>query len=243
MGTVERNTLSALVYAKATTSSLTITAKWQVSADGTNWYDVHAANNAANVVLVTASANATVQIAAPETVYGSLYARLVVVTADATANDSPDDEFSVSYSFRKVAHATFRMPPPRNATGTLGLTGSAPQTGAGATIASTSVEPGTLSAHVYAKATTNTLTITGKWQTSADGSTWRDCVTPNNAANVVLVTGTGSAVTATKRISAPSSALGQRLCRFVVVSGVGVGGGAGTDEYAISYSYLPASVV
>ena len=51
MGTVERNTLSALLYAKATTGSLTITPKWQVSQDGTNWYDAAPANNPANVVL------------------------------------------------------------------------------------------------------------------------------------------------------------------------------------------------
>ena len=43
-------------------------------------------------------------------------------------------------------------------------------------------------------------------------------------------------------ISAPAAALGQRYCRFVVVTGTGVGGGAGTDEYSIAYSYVPARV-
>lgn len=240
MGVVERSTLSALVYAKATTSSLTITASWQVSQDGTNWYDAVAANNPANVVLVTASANDTVQIAAPDCVYGALYARLVVVTAGATAGDSPDDEFSVSYSYRAVTTAPIRIPALLSSTGVAGLSGAAPQTGAGNSIVSCNVEPGTLGAHVYAKATTNLLTITGKWQTSANGSTWRDCDVANNAANVALVTGTGSAVTTTKRISAPASALGQRYCRFVVVTGAASGGGAGTDEYSIAYSYVPA---
>ena len=41
-----------------------------------------------------------------------------------------------------------------------------------------------------------TLTITGKWQTSADGTNWYDVYTANNAALVVIVTGTGSAVSA-----------------------------------------------
>lgn len=242
MGIVERGTLSALVYAKATTSSLTIAGKWQVSQDGTNWVDAVVANNPANVVLVTASANTTVQIEPPPCVYGALYARLVALTAGATGGDSPDDEFSVSYSFRAVTTAPIRIPGLVRSTGVAGLTGAAPQTGAGNTLASCNVEPGTLGAHVYAKATTNTLTITGKWQTSANGSTWRDCALSNNAANVALVTGTGSAVTATKRVSAPAGALGQRYVRFVVVSGVGVGAGAGTDEYSIAYSYVPARV-
>lgn len=242
MEIVERNTLSALLYAKATTASLTITPVWQVSQDGTNWYDAVGANNPANVVLVTAAADDTVQIAAPDCVYGARYARLVVLTAGAIGADSPDDEFSVSYSFRAVTTAPIRIPGLVSATGVLGLTGAAPQTGAGGTLPSCNVEPGTLGAQVYAKATTNTLTITGKWQTSANGSTWRDCDVPNNAANVALVTGTGSAVTATKRVSAPAAALGQRYCRFVVVSGVGVGAGAGTDEYSIAYSYVPARV-
>ena len=242
MGTVERNTLSALLYAKATTGSLTITPKWQVSQDGTNWYDAAPANNPANVVLVTASADATVQIEAPDCAYGALYARLVVVTAGATGGDSPDDEFSVSYSYRAVTTAPIRIPGLVSAVAVTGISGAAPQTGAGTSLASCNIEPGTLGAHVYAKATTNTLTITGKWQTSANGSTWRDCFLANSAANLALDTGTGSAVTATKRIPAPAAALGQRPVRFVVVSGVGVGAGAGTDEYSISYSYVPARV-
>lgn len=136
-----------------------------------------------------------------------------------------------------------RIMPNQKSTGVLGLTGAAPQTGGSAAtniITMSQVETSTLSAKVYAKATTNTLTITAKWQVSDGGAspTWEDCAgTPNNAANVALVTGTGVAVTSTIHIPAPSCVYGKRFARIVVVTGVGVGGGAGVDEYSIAYDY------
>lgn len=129
-------------------------------------------------------------------------------------------------------------------TGVTGLAGAAPQTGAGNTISIASpegngatVEVGSLSARVYAMATTNLLTITARWQVSDNGSTWYTAIESNNAAETVLVTGTGVAVTATKAISAPDAVYGYKYARCVVVTGVGVGGGAGVDEYSISYNY------
>ena len=116
------------------------------------------------------------------------------------------------------------------ATGVLGLTGAAPQTGAGGRLPLATVEPGSLSAKVYAKATVSTLTITGKWQASSDGTNWYDVYAANNAALVVIVTGTGSAVSATRQFEAPSGIYGAAIGRVVVVSRGASGTGARTDE-------------
>lgn len=126
-----------------------------------------------------------------------------------------------------------------NATGATGFTGAAPQTVAGATLATVgiSLAIGSLSANVYVKATTNTLSLTAKWQVSSDGSTWNDSLPSNGAANVILVTGTGSAVTNTVCLPAPDSVYGKRYARLIVISGTGVGGGAAVDEAKISYNY------
>lgn len=95
---------------------------------------------------------------------------------------------------------------------------------------------GSLSALVNVDAETNTLTMTAKWQVSNDNSTWVDIVAPNNAANVALATGTGSADAAvTKAISAPDAAYGWQYARLAIVSGVATG--AATDTYSMSYCY------
>lgn len=96
--------LSARIYAKATTALLTITAKWQVSQDGTTWYDVKPPNNAAHVILVTASASTTVVLDAPEAVYTHFWARLVAVSGAAVGNDSPDDEVQISYNYQLLSY-------------------------------------------------------------------------------------------------------------------------------------------
>lgn len=117
------------------------------------------------------------------------------------------------------------------------LTGAAPQTGAGGSLIAANVETGSLSASIAVTATVNTLTLTGKWQVCDDGSTWVDCFASNNAAQVVIVTGTGSAVSSTRKVDAPPSVYGHLYARYVVVSGVGVGAGAGSETYSISYDY------
>jgi hypothetical protein len=115
-----------------------------------------------------------------------------------------------------------------------GFTGSAPQQVSAISLATDDWD--NLSVLFYAKATTNTLTVTGKWQVSADGgSNWYDVYVENNAALVAQVTGTGSAVTATRVIDAPEAVYGWPNVRFVAVSGVGSGGGAGTDEASVTY--------
>lgn len=122
------------------------------------------------------------------------------------------------------------------ATGTTAATGASGTTIAGPTLAMNEVTPGTASALVYAQATTSTLTLTPKWQVSADGSTWRDVKLPNNAANVVLVTGTGSAVASTVVVVAPDAVYGWFYARCSLLTG-GTTASTG-DEYSISYNYL-----
>lgn len=132
-----------------------------------------------------------------------------------------------------------RIKPVERSTGTTGLVGAAPQTGAGGAFNVADAEMSTLSARVYAKATTNTLTITGKWQArnATTGSTWYDVYGPNNAANVTLVTGTGSAVSATRVIAAPRAVYSARQARFVVLTGTGVAADSPDDEFSVAYNY------
>lgn len=125
------------------------------------------------------------------------------------------------------------------------ITGSAPQVVNGGTLAmmhpqgntGAAVMPGTLSAKVILRITANTLTITGKWQVSVNGTDWLNATGPNNAANVVLATGTGTIATTTLVVSAHDACYGHLYSRYVLTSGTASGGGAGVDEVAVSYSY------
>lgn len=122
--------------------------------------------------------------------------------------------------------------------GVLALSGAAPQTAAGKTLNPRAASEGTLSLFVKWKITTNTLTYTLKWQVSMDASTWDDVHPSNNAAIVVLATGTGSGVTAQKVVDAPAAVYGYNYARAIVVTGTASGGGAGVDEIqALSYSF------
>lgn len=99
--------LGARVYAKATTGSLTLAAKWQIlDDDGVTWIDVVESNNPANVVLVTASANVTKMLTAPlAVVAGCRSARVVVISAGATGAGAGTDECSIAYDFRQPVSA------------------------------------------------------------------------------------------------------------------------------------------
>lgn len=237
MSRIQPGTLSAEVYGQATTNTLTITGKWQVSDNASTWYDADLANNAADVALVTGTGSAvasTKQFDAPAAVYGSRWARFVVVTGVASA--STGDEYTIGYSYRARTSAPVNAPPAVPGTVTA-LSGTAGTVVSGAALQTAKVEPGTLYAHVYAKAGTSSLVLTGKWQVSSDGSTWNDCTLPNNAANVAIATATAET---TIRISAPSSAIGQRFCRFSIVTSGAAAVGSTTDQYGIGYGFVPA---
>jgi hypothetical protein len=94
-----------------------------------------------------------------------------------------------------------------------------------------------LSALVTVLAETNTFTWSGKWQVSNDNSTFVDLANgPQNAAAVVLATGTaGADVAVSKSIPAPDAVYGWRYARFVLVTGVATG--AAADTYAMGYCF------
>ena len=98
------------------------------------------------------------------------------------------------------------------------------------------VKTSTLSATVTVDAETNTITISALWEVSNDDTTWVRCTPLNNAAIVVLATGTAGADTAVARvIAAPDSAYGWRYARCSVLNLVA--DGLIADTYAIGYNF------
>ncbi len=107
MNDVTVGTLSALVAMSAKVNLMTLEPQWQVSNDGTTWYDAKTANNAASVVAATGTGSivtATIVVSAPDAVYGYAYSRCSVVSRLADAVDS-DDNYNVSYNYLKRGYA------------------------------------------------------------------------------------------------------------------------------------------
>lgn len=98
------------------------------------------------------------------------------------------------------------------------------------------IEPGTLSVDANVVANTNTLTITIIWQVSQDDSTYITLTPVNNAANVVLATGTGSDVAARKVFPGPESISGWKYVRAAVLCGVATG--TADDTYTLTQRYV-----
>lgn len=87
-------------------------------------------------------------------------------------------------------------------------------------------------ANISVTAATATITIAGKWQVSLDGTNWIDVANGSqNAASVVLATGTSAAVT--KAVPAPEGVTAWGFCRYSLVTGVATG--AAGDLYSIAY--------
>lgn len=111
----------------------------------------------------------------------------------------------------------------------------------GTTVGGTAVNPlmweaDTCSCLFNVTAATSTLTITGKFQVSTDNSTWYDLAgDAQNPANVILATGTSSAVT--RVLPIPSGATRWPYLRAAVV--VGATTGATGDLYAFTFNYEP----
>jgi|WetSurMetagenome_2_1015567.scaffolds.fasta_scaffold02064_8 hypothetical protein len=94
-----------------------------------------------------------------------------------------------------------------------------------------------LSARLSVTCVTTGATIGCKWQGSSDGSTWDDIANaPNNPAATVLVTGTGTALAATKAIGAPDAVYGYKYARAVAVL-TSTTAGLTTDLWAMGYTY------
>lgn len=95
-----------------------------------------------------------------------------------------------------------------------------------------------LSALVTVLAETSTFTWSGRWECSNDGTTWVQMTNgPQNAAAVVLATGTAGADSAvTRAIPAPEAVYGWRKARYVLVTGGATG--ATADTYTkLSYCF------
>jgi hypothetical protein len=100
---VALGSLTALISATASTSSLAITANWQVSDDASTWYDCATMNAAANVALVTGNGTgATVNrvLDAPST-FGWKYTRVKCTNSGANG-DGANDGVTVSYRYIKA---------------------------------------------------------------------------------------------------------------------------------------------
>lgn len=98
--------LSAKVVVDGETDTITIAAKWQVSADNSTWVDVaNGTQNAAAVVLVTGTAGADAAVTrvmqAPDAVYGWSWARIALVVGVATGTTS--DTYTIGYAYRQVS--------------------------------------------------------------------------------------------------------------------------------------------
>jgi hypothetical protein len=100
--TMVLGTLSALVILDAETNTITLSAVWQVSDDGSTWYRVSGApNNPADVVMATgtggADASVTTMIPALPLVHAWKYARIGILNLVATG--AAVDTYSVQYKF------------------------------------------------------------------------------------------------------------------------------------------------
>jgi hypothetical protein len=104
------------------------------------------------------------------------------------------------------------------------------------------VKDQTLSALVSVDAETDTITIEAIWEVSNDAVTWVVAPTLNNAATVVLATGTaGADALVTKVISAPSGVYGFRYARLSVINRVA--DGLIADTYRIGYNFEKADEI
>ncbi len=112
----------------------------------------------------------------------------------------------------------------------------------GPTLVMDKVLPCTLSATVTVDAETDTITLGAVWEVSNDASTWKRCVPSNNAATVVLMTGTAGADTAVTRVVEANMAVyGYRYARISLENLVA--NGLIADTYAVSYNYLARDFV
>jgi hypothetical protein len=101
MSGVDKGTLSARCVFLAQTTSITLSALWEVSRDGTTWVQARGATNATPVAIGTGTGGVdtavTRQVDAPAAVYSHRYARCSVLTGGASG--SAGDQASVSYDF------------------------------------------------------------------------------------------------------------------------------------------------
>lgn len=236
---VETGTLSALCYGKAGTTNMVLKAQWQVSFQGSAWYNCFDSNYTAQGTLASQAGTspATVILTAPPSVYGMPYARCIVTSSGATGAGLGTDEASVSYNYRATYdNQRGRQKAEGASLGTLPITGSAGTTLSGGTLATSLIQPGTMGALVYGLATTSGMVLSGRWQGSNNATTWYDVRTAANASLTTLASQAGT-IFALGAISAPDGIYSFRFARYAITTSGATGGGAGVDEYALAYHY------
>lgn len=92
-----------------------------------------------------------------------------------------------------------------------------------------------ISANLYLQVYTLNLAIRGKWQGSTDNSTWVDYAPENGAAQVTLLSDTG---TRTVSVVAPPAVMSKRWARYGLYI---VGGSTGTASDVVTMSYSLAN--
>jgi hypothetical protein len=127
-------------------------------------------------------------------------------------------------------------------------TGNADTLVAGSTIAGNALDMGdnsrqkvrALSVLVTVDIETTSLTLAGVWQVSNDAVTWVNVTNgTQNAAAVILGTGTGGADASISRVfEAPSAVYGWKKARFTLLTAGATG--AAVDTYSLGYNYRVA---
>lgn len=101
MGNVEKGTLSARVNLLAQTTSLTLSAVWEVSRDGVTWVRAPGVSNASPVAIATGTGGVDTavvrQIDAPNAAYSHRFARCSVLLGG--AGGAAGDQGDVSYDY------------------------------------------------------------------------------------------------------------------------------------------------
>ena len=96
-------TLSALFTVDAETNTITLSAAWEVSSDGSTWYRLVNSTNTASTVLATGTAGADASVSrvvsAPREVFGWAYCRASVLVGVTTG--TANDTYTISYAFAK----------------------------------------------------------------------------------------------------------------------------------------------
>lgn len=93
-------TVSALCVGSITTSSVVATYRWQVSHDNATFYDLKGVNNAANVSTAAGTGSIVAHsfvLAAPDSIVGWEYARLVPTLSGASTNSA--DVTAATYQY------------------------------------------------------------------------------------------------------------------------------------------------
>jgi len=111
---------------------------------------------------------------------------------------------------------------------------------AGPTLQMLRAEAGTISATVALTATTATLTLTPRWEVSADGATWVLATVANSAAYVLQADQAGDASN-TRVMAAPDSVYSQRFARVSIL--LGNAGGGAADLANVGYNFIDSNSV